>query len=180
MSILAEIRRVECQLGRISPCDGAYGRGPFRGLDWREIKILCPIEWEIIKNTFLAKGIVPQEPWDIWDERCTSLHWDRGGRPYEGWIRCLLMGLIGSLQDAPCVNTMQGSGGCILTSAILRLIWDPGITMTGSLVIARGCFQEVYCDSTSFTAWLVTLLIGGFYRISCDGTVQWSALSRGC
>ena len=52
--------------------------------------------------------------------------------------------------------------------------------MTGSLVIARGCFQEVYCDGTSFTAWLVTLLIGGFYGISCDGTVRCSALSRGC
>ena len=28
--------------------------------------------------------------------------------------------------------------------------------------------------------WLVTLLIGGFYGISCDGTMQYSALSRGC
>ena len=49
--------------------------------------------------------------------------------------------------------------------------------MTISLVIARGCFHEVYCDGTSFTAGLVTLLIGGFH---CDGTVQCSALSRGC
>ena len=77
-------------------------------------------------------------------------------------------------------QTTQGSGGCILTSAILRLIWDPGITVTGSLVIARGCFQEVSCDGTSFTLWLVTLLLGGFHGISCDGTVQCSALSRGC
>ena len=75
---------------------------------------------------------------------------------------------------------MQGSGGCIFTSAILILIWDPGITVTGILVIARGFFQEFYCDGTSFTAWLVTLLIGGFHGISCDGTVQCSALSRGC
>ena len=81
------------------------------------------------------------------------------------------MALLGSLHDAPCVDTTQGSGGCILTSAILILIWDPGITVTGSLVIARGCFQEVYCDGTSFIAWLVTLLIGGFHGISCDGTV---------
>ena len=124
------------------PCDGAYGQGPFWGLDWREIQSWCPIEWEILGNKFLARGIVPQEPWDIWDERCTSLHWDLGGRTYEGWIQCLLMGLIGSLQDAPCFYTTQGSGGCILTSAILRLIWDPGITMTGSLVIARGCFRR--------------------------------------
>ena len=90
------------------------------------------------------------------------------------------MGLLGSLYDAPCVDTTQGSGGCILTSAILKLIWDPGITVSGSLVIARGCFQEVYCDGTSFTIWLVTLLIGGFHGISCDGTVQCNALSRGC
>ena len=90
------------------------------------------------------------------------------------------MGLLGSLQDAPCVDTTQGNGGCILTSAILRLIWDLGITVTGSLVISRGCFQEVYCDGTSFTVWLVTLLIGGFHGISCDGTMQCNALSRGC
>ena len=38
----------------------------------------------------------------------------------------------------------------------------------------------VYCDGTSFSTWLVTLLIGGFHGISCDGTVQCSALSRGC
>ena len=31
MSIPVEIRRVECQLGRIIPCDGAYGQGTFRG-----------------------------------------------------------------------------------------------------------------------------------------------------
>ena len=74
------------------------------------------------------------------DERCTSLHWDPSGRPYEGWIQCLLMALLGSLQDAPCVDTTQVSGGCILTYTILRLIWDPGMTMIGSLVIARGCF----------------------------------------
>ena len=75
---------------------------------------------------------------------------------------------------------MQGSDGCILTFAIIRLIWDPGITVTGSLVIARGCFQKVSCDSTSFIPWLVTLLIGGFHGISCDGTMQCSALSIGC
>ena len=68
------------------------------------------------------------------------------------------MGLLRTLQDAPCVDTMHGSGGCILTFALLRLIWDPGITATNSLVIARGCFQEV----------------------SRDGTVQCSILSRGC
>ena len=62
--------------------------------------------------------------------------------------------------------------GCILTSAILRLIWDPGITVTDILVIARGCFQEVSCDGTLFTLWLVTLLIGGFHGTFCDGTVQ--------
>ena len=87
-------------------------------------------------------------------------------------MQCLLMKLLGSLQDAPCFYTTQGSGGCILTSAILRLIWDPAIPVTGSLVIARGCFQEVSCDGTSFTPWLVTLLLGGFHGISCDGTVQ--------
>ena len=90
------------------------------------------------------------------------------------------MGLLGSLQDAPCVDTTQGSSGCILTSAILRLIWEPGIIVTNSLVIARGFFQEVSCDGTSFTPCLVTLLIGGFHGISCDGTMQCSALSRGC
>ena len=84
MSILVESRRVECLLGRIIPCDGAYGQGTFRGLDWREIKSWCPIEWAILGKTFLARGIVPQEPWDIWGERSTSLHWDPGGRPYEG------------------------------------------------------------------------------------------------
>ena len=139
-----------------------------------------PNEWAILRKTFLAKGIVPQKPWDIWDERCTSLHWDPGGRPYEGWIQCLLMGLLGSLQDAPYVDTTQGSGGCILTFVILRLIWDPCIKVTGSLVISRGCFQEVYCDGTSFTTWLVTLLIGGFHGISCDGTMKCSALSKWC
>ena len=51
--------------------------------------------------------------------------------------------------------------------------------MTGNLVIARGCFQEVSCDGTSFSPWLVTLLIGSFYGTFCDGTVQCSALSRG-
>ena len=79
---------------------------PFWGLYWREIKSWCPIEWEILRNTFLAKGIVPQDPWDIWDERCTSLDWDPSGRPYEGWVEYLLMGLLGSLQDASCVDTM--------------------------------------------------------------------------
>ena len=117
----------------------------------REIKNWCPIECVILGKTFLAKGIVPQEPSDIWDERCTSLYWDPCGRPYEGWIQCLLMALLGSPQDAPGVDTTQGSGGCILTSAILKLIWDPGITMTENLVIARGCFQEISCDGTSFT-----------------------------
>ena len=58
------------------------------------------------------------------------------------------MGLLGSLQDAPCVDTTQGSGGCILTSTILRLIWDPGIIVNDNLVIARGCFQEVSDDGT--------------------------------
>ena len=105
MSIPFEIRRVERQLGRIIPCDGAYGQAPFRGLDWREINIWCPIEWVILGKTFLAKGIVPQELLDIWDEICTSLHWDPSGRPYEGWIQCLLMALLGSLHDAPCVDT---------------------------------------------------------------------------
>ena len=52
------------------------------------------------------------------------------------------MALLGSLQDAPCVDTTQGSGGCILTSAILNLIWDPGITMTDSLVIIEGAFRR--------------------------------------
>ena len=52
--------------------------------------------------------------------------------------------------------------------------------MTGSLVITRGCFQEVSCDGTFFIPWLVTLLIGGFYEIYCDGTVQCNAWSRGC
>ena len=104
-------------------------------MDEKELNIWCPIEWEILGKTFLARGIVSQEPWDIWDERCTSLHWDPSGRPYEGWIQCLPMGLLGSLQDAPCVNTTHSSGECILTSVILRLIWDPGITVTGSLVI---------------------------------------------
>ena len=69
---------------------------------------------------------------------------------------------------------------CILTSAILRLIWDPGITVTGSLVIDRECFQEVSCNGTSFTSWLVTLLIGGFRGTFCDGVVQCSPFSRGC
>ena len=68
--------------------DGDYGQGPFWGLDGREIKIWCPIEWAILGKKFLVRGIVPQEPWDIWDERCTSLHWDPSGRPYEGWIQC--------------------------------------------------------------------------------------------
>ena len=31
----------------------------FGGLDSREIKSWCPIEWAIIGKTFLAKGIVP-------------------------------------------------------------------------------------------------------------------------
>ena len=56
------------------------------------------------------------------------------------------MALLGSLHDAPCVDTTQGSDGCILISAILRFIWDLGITVTDSLVIARGCFQEVSGD----------------------------------
>ena len=48
MSIPVDIRRVECQLGRIIPCDGAYGQGTFQGLDWREIKSWCPIELVIL------------------------------------------------------------------------------------------------------------------------------------
>ena len=40
---------------------------------------------------------------------------------------------VGSLHDAPCVDTTHGSNGCILTYAILRLIWDPRITVTDSL-----------------------------------------------
>ena len=52
--------------------------------------------------------------------------------------------------------------------------------MTSSLVIARGCFLEASCDGTSFTPWLGTLLLGGFHGISCDGTLQCSALSIGC
>ena len=99
------------------------------------------------------------------------MHWDPGIRPYEEWIQCSLMALLGSLHNAPCVDTTQGSGGCILTSVILKLNWDPSIIVTGSLVIARGCFQEVSCDGTSFTPWLVTLLIGEFHGISCDGIV---------
>ena len=67
MSILVEIKRVECQLGRLISCDGAYGQGTFRGLDWREIKSWCPIEWAILGKTFLAKSIVPQEPSDTWE-----------------------------------------------------------------------------------------------------------------
>ena len=59
MSIPIEIRRAECHLGRIIPCDGAYGQGPFWGLDEREIKSWCPIEWTILGKTFLARGIVP-------------------------------------------------------------------------------------------------------------------------
>ena len=50
-------------------------------------RLRVPIEWAILGKTFLAKGIVPQEPSDIWDEICTSLHWDPSRRPYEGWIR---------------------------------------------------------------------------------------------
>ena len=38
----------------------------------REIKSRCPVEWAILGKTFLAKGIVPQEPSDIWYEICTS------------------------------------------------------------------------------------------------------------
>ena len=59
MNILVEIKRAECELGKIIPCDGAYGRGPFRGLYWREIKSWCPIEWVILGKIFLAKDIVP-------------------------------------------------------------------------------------------------------------------------
>ena len=67
----------------------------FWALDWREIKSWCSIKCVILGKTSLAKGIVSEEPWDNWDERCTSLYWDLGGRPYEGWIRCLLMALLG-------------------------------------------------------------------------------------
>ena len=176
MSIPVEIRRQDVSLVGLFLVMVLMDKVLFGGLDWRETKSWFPIEWVILRKIFLAKGIVPQDPSDIWDEICTSLHWDPGGRPYEGCIQCLLMGLIGSLQDAPCVDTTQDSGGCILTSAIIRLIWDFRIIVTCSLVIARGCFQEVYCDGTSFTSWLVTLLIGGFYGISCDGTVQCSAV----
>ena len=59
MSIPIEIRREECQLGMIIPYDGAYGQGTFQGLDWREIKSWCPIEWVILGKTLIAKGIVP-------------------------------------------------------------------------------------------------------------------------
>ena len=54
----------------------------------------------------------------------------------------LLLALLGSLHDAPCVDTTQGSGGCILTSVILRLIWDPRITVTDNLVIVEGAFRR--------------------------------------
>ena len=63
MSILIEIRREKCQLGRIIRCDGAYGQCAFWGSD--EIKGWCPIEWAILGKPFLARGIVPQQPWDI-------------------------------------------------------------------------------------------------------------------
>ena len=59
MSIPIEIRRATCQLGRIIPCDCAYGQGPFRGLDWIEIKSWCPIEWEILGNGIPSQGYSP-------------------------------------------------------------------------------------------------------------------------
>ena len=52
--------------GGTIPCDSAYAQGPFQGLDWREIKSWCPIEWEILGKTFLVRVIVLHEPWDIW------------------------------------------------------------------------------------------------------------------
>ena len=52
------------------------------------------------------------------------------------------MALLGSLHDAPCVDTTQGSGGCILTSSILRLIWDARITVTGSLAMLEDAFSR--------------------------------------
>ena len=60
----------------------------------------------------------------------------------DGWIQYLLMALLGSVLDAPCVYTTQGRGGCILTSAILRLIWDPRITMNDSLVLLEDSFRS--------------------------------------
>ena len=57
INIPIEIRRVEYHLGRIIPCDGAYGQGPFWGL--AEIKGWCLVEWAILGKTFLARGIVP-------------------------------------------------------------------------------------------------------------------------
>ena len=67
MGIPVEIR-TQCRPDRIIPCDSAYAQGPFQGLDWREIKSWCPIEWAICTKTFLARGIIQQEPLDIWDE----------------------------------------------------------------------------------------------------------------
>ena len=91
MSIPVEIRKEEYQLGRIIPYDGAYGKGPFWGLDERKIKSWCPIEWAILGKTFLSKGIVPQEPSNIWDEICTSLHWDLLG---PGKLQVTIVGIL--------------------------------------------------------------------------------------
>ena len=59
ISIPVEIKRAQCQPSGMVPCDSAYAQGPFQGLDWREIKSWCPIEWAILGKTFLARVIIP-------------------------------------------------------------------------------------------------------------------------
>ena len=70
----------------IASMEGAEAHLPCVKLGKREIKSWCPIKWAILGKTLLAKSIIPQEPLDIWEEICSSLHWDPGGRPYERWI----------------------------------------------------------------------------------------------
>ena len=50
MSIHVEIRKVECQLGRIIPCDGAYGQGPFG--DWMRERLRVGV---LLSRRFLGR-----------------------------------------------------------------------------------------------------------------------------
>jgi hypothetical protein len=60
-----------------------------------------------------------------------------GGIFYEGWteyLQYLFSLLIGGLHEASCVSTLQDNivgGRCSMS---FRLVWDPGITLSFSLV----------------------------------------------
>jgi len=94
-------------------------------------------------------------------------------------------------QDLPSFRSSRFNDGRHF--AVLRLIWDPGVTVTGSSRVARGERTDGYLPAqgveilaekfiekwASFTQWLITLRTAGGQEVSWVGTLQGSTLSKG-